>query len=49
MADNDKSQANRFREAAKEIETDDDEKCFDEKLQKLTKAPPKRDDQSCGD
>jgi len=32
-----KSQADKFREAAKELETDDDEKRFDEKLKKLAK------------
>jgi hypothetical protein len=38
-----KSQADKFREAAKDVETDDDEKRFDEKLRRLTKAPPKKE------
>lgn len=32
-----KSQADKFREAARELETDDDEKRFDERLKKLAK------------
>lgn len=32
-----KSQADKFREAAKELETDNDEKRFDENLKKLAK------------
>lgn len=31
------SQADKFREAARELETDDDEKRFDERLKKLAK------------
>ena len=30
-----KSQADKFREAARELETDDDEKRFDERLKKI--------------
>jgi hypothetical protein len=37
-----KTQADKFREAAKDVETDDDEKRFDEKLRRLTKAPQKK-------
>ena len=38
MADQkEKSQADKFREAARELETDDDEKRFDERLKKLAK------------
>lgn len=37
-----KSQADKFREAAKEVETDDDEKRFDEKLRRITRAPQKK-------
>ena len=33
-----KSQADKFREAAKELETDDDEKRFDERLKKIAKS-----------
>lgn len=32
-----KSQADKFKEAAKELETDNDEKRFDENLKKLAK------------
>ena len=35
------SQADKFREAAKDVETDDDEARFDERLKKLVKAPAK--------
>lgn len=38
----DKSQLDRFKEAARELETDDDEAKFNEKLGKLVK--PKTDD-----
>lgn len=38
-----KSQADKFREAAKAVETDDDEKRFDEKLRRITKAPQKKE------
>lgn len=38
------SQAEKFREAARQLETDDDEKRFEEKLGKLVK--PKPDDKS---
>ena len=37
----DKRQANRFREAVKELETDNDEKRFDENLKKLAKSDEK--------
>jgi hypothetical protein len=38
-------QVEKFRELARELETDDDEKRFDERLKKLAKAPraPKAD------
>jgi hypothetical protein len=35
-----KSQIDKFREAAREAETDDDEKRFDERLGKIAKAKP---------
>jgi len=35
-----KSQLDRFKEAARELETDDDEKRFNEKLRKLAKQKP---------
>lgn len=40
-----KSQIDKFREAARQLETDDDEKRFDERLGKIAKAPaPKESD-----
>ncbi len=39
MTDN-KSQLDKFRKAARELGTDDDEKRFDEKLKRLTKQKP---------
>jgi|LZQO01.1.fsa_nt_gb hypothetical protein len=35
-----KSQLDRFKEAARELETDDDEERFNERLKKLTKQKP---------
>lgn len=35
-----KTQAERFKEAARELETDDDEARFNEKLRKLVKPKP---------
>ena len=46
MPMNNKSQLDRFKEAARELETDDDEKRFDEKLKKLAKAGKKDDTKS---
>lgn len=37
------SQADKFKEAAKELETDNDEKRFDENLKKLAKSERKDD------
>jgi hypothetical protein len=34
------SQIDKFKAAARELETDDDEKRFDEKLEKIAKAKP---------
>ena len=39
-----RSQLDKFREAARDLETDDDEKRFDEKLRKLAK-PKKPNDE----
>ena len=40
-----KSQLDRFKEAARQLETDDDEERFNEKLGKLLKKPePEKDD-----
>ena len=38
MVNKQKSQADKFREAAKELETDNDEKRFDENLKKLAES-----------
>jgi len=38
------SQADKFRELARELETDDDEKAFEEKVRALAKASPKPKD-----
>jgi len=39
-----KPQAEKFKEAAHELETDNDEKRFDEKLKKLATQKPKDDE-----
>lgn len=41
MSDNEKSQLERFKEAARELGADDDEAKFNEKLGKLVKPKPK--------
>lgn len=41
MCSDKKSQLERFKEAAREIGTDDDEERFNEKLRKLVKDKPK--------
>ena len=41
-----KPQLDRFKEAAREIGTDDDEERFNEKLRKLVKDKPKDDEAS---
>lgn len=38
-----KSQLERFKEAARELETDDREEAFDEKLKKVAKPEPTKD------
>lgn len=43
MAETEKSQLDRFKEAAREIGTDDDEAKFNEKLGKLVKPEGKKD------
>jgi len=40
MSDNPKTQADRFKEAARELETDDDPEHFKERLKKLVKHKP---------
>lgn len=42
----DKSQLERFKEAARELGADDDEERFNEKLKKLVKQKPKDDEAS---
>jgi hypothetical protein len=37
---NDQSQSDRFREAARELECDEDEARWDERLKKIAKPPP---------
>jgi hypothetical protein len=37
-------QYQKFREAARELETDDREEAFDAKLKKIAKAPPPKED-----
>jgi hypothetical protein len=37
-----KSQADKFKEAARELETDDDEGRFNEHLKEIAKSPPKK-------
>lgn len=40
-----KQQIDKFHEAARQLETDDDEKRFDERLGKIAKAPPSKEDE----
>jgi len=49
MPDAKKSQLDRFKEAARELETDNDEAKFNEKLGKLVKKKPDEKDQKCDD
>lgn len=46
MCNENKSQADKFREAARELGTDDDEARFNAKLGKLVKPKPKDDEAS---
>ncbi len=41
--DEHKSQIDKFREAARELETDNDEARFDATLERIAKAPPPKD------
>ena len=43
MSKDKQTQADKFREAAKELETDNDEKRFDENLKKLSKTKPDKE------
>jgi hypothetical protein len=38
-----KKQIDRFRETARDLETDEDEDAFDEALKRVAKAPPPKD------
>ncbi len=38
----DNAQLKKFKETARELETDDDEQRFDERLNKIVKAPAKK-------
>ena len=40
MTEKDKTQLDRFKEAARQLETDDDEERFNDKLKKLAKQKP---------
>lgn len=42
--DSSKSQLEKFKEAAREVETDDREEAFDAIVKKIAKAPPPKDD-----
>jgi hypothetical protein len=41
--DSNKSQSDKFKEAARELEADEDEKRWEERLKKVAKAKPKTD------
>jgi hypothetical protein len=42
MAEKPKSQADKFKEAAKEVEADEDEARWEERLKKVAKARPEK-------
>lgn len=42
------SQIKKFREAARELETDDSEEAFDAKLKRIAKAPPPKPQEKKG-
>ncbi|MGB7334326.1 MAG: hypothetical protein WBD01_00935 [Salaquimonas sp.] len=44
MENDKRTQADKFKEAARELETDNDEKRFDENLKKLAKSEKSKDD-----
>lgn len=44
MSDTNKDQADRFRDAARALECDDDDARFNARLKKVAKAPPPKDD-----
>jgi hypothetical protein len=44
MASDQKSQSDKFKEAARELESDEDEARWEERLKKVAKAKPASDD-----
>jgi len=40
-----KQQIDKFKEAARELEADDDEARFDERLRRIAKSPPPKNDE----
>jgi hypothetical protein len=40
--ENKQSQSDKFKEAARELEADEDEKRWEERLKKVAKAPPQK-------
>lgn len=44
-----KAQIDKFREAARDLETDDDEARFDATLERIAKAPPPKDEKTTKD
>ena len=48
MNDNVKTQTDKFKEAARQLETDDDEERFEKKLGKLVKQKQKPKNDECG-
>ena len=49
MTTTDKSQLDKFKEAARQLETDDDEERFEERLKKLVKQKPKDGEEGSDD
>jgi hypothetical protein len=43
-----KSQVEKFREAARDLETDDDEQRFDEQLEKIARQKPRKEPEKGG-
>ncbi len=41
--DHDSTQADKFRDLARELGCDEDEKAFEEKVRKVAKAPPQKE------
>lgn len=49
MVDDKKPQVDKFRDLARELECDDDEAAFDERLKRVAKARAPKEDSSNGD